>query len=470
MMFATDVRIIECQPYFTTEQPRARFKFSNAVAGVITFCHVRVRVENRRGEVADGWGAILLSYPWAFREPAVDDATKDRVMRRMVEAFAKRLREYREYGHPIDIFMTLQPEVDVLAADVCAELNLPVTLPPLAAQNCVAPVDAALHDAFGKVNGISTYDGYGREHMRHDLGSYLGPAYRDRTIADILPLSLRPRVPVFHVVGGLDALTPGDVPVVAEPSALPQSLAAWIAQDGVYFFKIKLNGRDHDWDFDRVKSVYTVARQALARQRREPVLALDLNEGCENPDYAVDLLRRMKAEQPAAFDAVLFVEQPTARDLLAEGFDMRPLAALRPLLLDEGLARLEDLDVGLTFGWTGPVLKTCKSQTVSLLLATKAEAEAIPYALQDLTNPGIALVQSVGLAARLNPLGGVEANARQFYPDASRPESAVHTGLISPQAGTASTRSIRGPGLGYRVEQIPRMIFHPDGGESKSLF
>lgn len=461
-MLPTDVRILDCRSYFTVERPRAHFKFGSAVASDITFCHVRVRVENRRGQVADGWGAVLLSYPWAFRSPEVDDVTKDRVMRRLVEAFSAKLSSYTDYGHPVDIFMTLQPEVDALAATACAELGVMVNLPALAAQNCVAPVDAALHDAFGNANGIATYDGYGREHMAYDLSRYLGPSYRDRTIADILPLRLRPQIPIFHVVGGLDALTAADAPAAVQACTLPQTLTAWIEQDGVFCFKIKLNGRDAAWDYERVASVNRVARQALAG-KREPVLALDLNEGCENPDYAVELLQRIQLEQPAAFSAIVFVEQPTGRDLLADRFDMRPLAALRPLLLDEGLARLEDIETGLKFGWTGPVLKTCKSQTVSLLLAAKATNEGIPYALQDLTNPGIALVQSVGLAARLNPLGGVEANARQFYPDASGPERSIHPGIISPHGGSASTRSIGSFGLGYQIDQIPREIFHLDG-------
>ncbi len=461
-MLSTDIRVIDCQPYFSIERPRARFKFGSAVAGDITCCHVRIRVENRLGRVADGWGAILLSYPWAFRSPDVDDASKDRVMRRLVEAFAARLADYKHYDHPIDIFMTLQPEVDALAAAVCAEAGIAAVLPALAAQNCVAPVDAALHDAFGTVNQFSTYAGYGRAHIRYDLSRYLGPTYRGRTIADILPLRLRQQVPIFHVVGGLDVLTTvGAAPDEGAAGALPQSLAAWIEQDGVFCFKIKLNGRDAAWDYDRITSVYRVAQQALA-ERREPVLALDLNEGCETPEYAIELLRRIQTEQSAAFNAVAFVEQPTGRNLLADRFDMRPLAALRPLLVDEGLARLDDLETSLKLGWSGPVLKTCKSQTLTLLLAARATAEGIPYALQDLTNPGIALVQSVGLAARLNPLGGVEANARQFYPDASGPERAVHSGLIAPTAGMASTESIRGPGLGYQVEQIPRPIFHSD--------
>ena len=48
-----------------------------------------------------------------------------------------------------------------------------------------------------------------------------------------------------------------------------------------------------------------------------------------------------------------------------------------------------------------------------------AELEGIPYAVQDLTNPSLAMIESVGLAARIHTIKGVEANSRQFFPKAN---------------------------------------------------
>jgi hypothetical protein len=68
-------------------------------------------------------------------------------------------------------------------------------------------------------------------------------------------------------------------------------------------------------------------------------------------------------------------------------------------------------------------------------------------------------LHSVGLAARLHPLMGVEANSRQYYPDTSAPEAEVHPGIVQVRNGVAWTETLQGPGLGYQVEKIRRPIF-----------
>jgi hypothetical protein len=96
---------------------------------------------------------------------------------------------------------------------------------------------------------------------------------------------------------------------------------------------------------------------------------------------------------------------------------------------------------------------------MALLTAARAQALKIPYTIQDLTNPGLSLLHSVGLGARLHPLMGVEANSRQYYPDTSSPEAAIHPDIVRVKNGTASTASLRGAGLGYQVNRINRKIF-----------
>ena len=74
--------------------------------------------------------------------------------------------------------------------------------------------------------------------------------------------------------------------------------------------------------------------------------------------------------------------------------------------------------------------------------------------MQDLTNPGLALLHSVGFAARISPLKGVEANSRQFMPSASERERAVHPDIFQPTGGEVSTGSLTGNGLGFRVKEM----------------
>ena len=85
----------------------------------------------------------------------------------------------------------------------------------------------------------------------------------------------------------------------------------------------------------------------------------------------------------------------------------------------------------------------------------------IPYSIQDLTCPALALLQSVGMAARLSPMMGVEANSHQFYPAFSEPEAKVHPGIFARRNGILDTSSLQGPGLGFQMDKITRSMPSP---------
>jgi hypothetical protein len=46
----------------------------------------------------------------------------------------------------------------------------------------------------------------------------------------------------------------------------------------------------------------------------------------------------------------------------------------------------------------------------------------------------------------------------QFYPNASSYEAGVHPGLYTRREGRLDLSSIRGPGLGYRLDEINRPL------------
>jgi hypothetical protein len=81
--------------------------------------------------------------------------------------------------------------------------------------------------------------------------------------------------------------------------------------------------------------------------------------------------------------------------------------------------------------------------------------------VQDLTNPMLAQIPHLLLAAHAGTIMGAETNAMQFYPDASLAEEAVHPGLYRRRAGQVDLRSIRGPGFGYRLVEIERALPAP---------
>jgi hypothetical protein len=78
--------------------------------------------------------------------------------------------------------------------------------------------------------------------------------------------------------------------------------------------------------------------------------------------------------------------------------------------------------------------------------------------VQDLTNPMLAQIPHVLLAAHVGTIMGVETNAMQFYPEASRPEAAVHPGLYRRRNGQVDASTLRGPGFGARVTEMRREL------------
>ena len=74
--------------------------------------------------------------------------------------------------------------------------------------------------------------------------------------------------------------------------------------------------------------------------------------------------------------------------------------------------------------------------------------------VQDLTNPMLAQIPHVLLAAHVGTIMGVETNAMQFYPAASRVEAAVHPGIYQRRKGRIDLSTLRGPGFGYRLGEM----------------
>ncbi len=74
-------------------------------------------------------------------------------------------------------------------------------------------------------------------------------------------------------------------------------------------------------------------------------------------------------------------------------------------------------------------LETSKTGTAALLSLCWAKAHSMTLIVQDLTNPMLAQIPYVLLAAPAGAVTGAEMNAMQLYPQASAPEGAAHPEL-----------------------------------------
>jgi hypothetical protein len=87
--------------------------------------------------------------------------------------------------------------------------------------------------------------------------------------------------------------------------------------------------------------------------------------------------------------------------------------------------------------------------------------------VQDLTNPMLAQAPHCLLAAHVGTIMGVETNAMQFYPEASRPEMSVHPGIYQRRGGEVDLMSLTGNGFSYFEDQVNRELPTPESSYSR---
>ena len=331
--------------------------------------------------------------------------------------------------------------------DVLKEFNKKnnCNMPLLAALICVSAFDIAMHDAWGLANDLPTYKMYNKNFMEHDLAWFYGDEkfaglYPEDFFVDKVPETL----PVWHLVGGKDLLTDDELTGNEPEDGFPVTLEKWIERDGLYCLKIKLTGKDAQWDYQRMVDVGKIALKHKCK-----ALSPDFNCLVKDPAYVNDILDKLKAEYPEIFDLLIYVEQPFPYDLEANQIDVHSCSERKPLFMDESAHDWKFVKLGNSLGWNGVALKVCKTQTGALLSACWAKKNNMLLMVQDLTNPMLATVPHVQLAAHIGTIQGVECNAPQFYPQASLDDEKLRPGLYERRNGVVSLKALSGNGMGY---------------------
>jgi L-alanine-DL-glutamate epimerase-like enolase superfamily enzyme len=456
-MRSTDIRIREVSFSYEDHLYRMPIKFGGVALDRATLVNVECVVETVAGRVAKGFGSMPLGNVWSFPSRRLSYDTTLAAMKALVEEIAKLTQAHPESGHPIDLTWVLERRYHAAAWEITRRLQLAESIPDLCTLVAASPFDAALHDAFGKVHGVSSYHTYGPDFLEHGLGTYLGPEFAGERLHNYIRREPQPRLPLYHLIGALDRLTDeDDQPPVGD--GMPDTLAEWIRRDGLTHLKIKLNGEDVDWDVFRVVRVDEIAEE-VQRERgvKRWFYSLDFNERCAHVAYLLEFHKRIKKERPAAFDRIQYIEQPTARDLKAHRDNaMHQASKIKPVVIDESLIDLESLQLARDMGYTGAALKACKGQSQSLILAAAAQKYGMFLCVQDLTCPGASLIHSAGLAAHVPGVAAIESNARQYCPAANKPWEERFPGIFKITDGTMQTGVLTGPGLGAVPSDVGR--------------
>ena len=267
----------------------------------------------------------------------------------------------------------------------------------------------------------------------------------------------KPSMPLYHLIGALDPLTDADIQKRIG-DGLPETLPEWINADGLTHMKIKLNGDNLDWDVDRVLAVDRIASETqAARGCSTWYYSADFNEKCENVEYVLGFLRRIQESNPAAFERLQYIEQPTSRDLKAHaenkmheaakdqagrhrrspGRFRKPHPQPRTGLLRRRPQSLQGPQRGPHHG------------------RRRAEVRDVPLR-QDLTCPGASFLHSASLSARIPTVAAIEGNARQFVPVANEGWKDRFPSMFNITDGTLGTAALDGVGLGGWRSNVTR--------------
>jgi L-alanine-DL-glutamate epimerase-like enolase superfamily enzyme len=460
----TDVWPVAVEVFFLPIKARMPLKFGPETTTEVTCARVRMTVEESQGRRAAGWGETPLSVQWVWPSRVSYSERLDALRTLCMKIAAAWVGGRCQPGHPIEVGHHFLEGVlpGLLSAFNHSERQGTEAVPWLGTLVCASAFDLALHDAYGILHRVPTYETYNDRFMSLDLSHFLEPAggvnlsFAGRFPEEFLVIPRRESLPAWHLVGGMDPIDAAELNGSEPNDGIPVLLRDWVRRDGLKCLKVKLRGDDGAWDFNRLVQVGRIAVEEGANW-----LTADFNCTVHEPNYVNTILDRLLEEHPRLFGMLLYVEQPFPYDLEADRIDVHSVSARKPLFMDESAHDWKYIRLGRELGWSGVALKTCKTQTGALLSLCWAKAHGMTIMVQDLSNPMLAQISHVLLAAHSGTIMGVESNGMQFYPGASGPEAKVHPGLFRRGQGTLDLTSVDGPGFGYRTEEIERDLPEP---------
>ncbi len=447
----TDVTVKEVKVSFEPVQYRTPLKFGGRVVSSSYLINADVTVEARNGKHATGHGSMPVGNVWAWPSATLEPDQTETLMKAFAEEVVELFNSYPGYGHPLEIEFEVSSEYDHQAHRVPEGMGVHETLPPLAQLVAASPVDAALHDAYGRMLKLNSFNTLSKEFCSRDLSEFLDEQFAGEYLDQYTLREPVASLPLYHLIGALDPLTEAEVKD-RPADKLPVTLGEWIQADSLTHLKIKLAGDQLDWDVDRVLAIEKVtATVQAARGCTTWYYSCDFNEKCASADYVIEFLNRVKQASSAAFERIQYIEQPTSRHLdAANAPQMHAVAAIKPVVIDEALISYESLLLAREQGYSGIALKACKGQSESLLMAAAARKFGMFLCVQDLTCPGASFLHSCSLAARIPGVAAIEGNARQYCPTANAKWARKIPTVFTVKDGRIDTSRLAGPGLGFQ--------------------
>ncbi len=297
-----------------------------------------------------GIGEMTMGNAWAWPSKIPGKVTL-KLLLELANRLAARAQDAGLSGDPLQITHQIGIMRDAITAELVQEFKIAEGIPKLAAMLAASPLEAAVHDAFGRAHNQNSFDMMTGEFLNADLSAYLGEEFAGKYPSDYLSSKSKPTMPLYHLVGALDPLSQQDIKTRLN-DGYPETLEEWLRTDGITHLKIKLAGNDIDWDVGRIVEVTRICEDVAPERHWK--LSFDFNEQCPNEDYVLDLLERIERLSKLSFERLQYIEQPTPRDLtIRTEMTVHRISRIRPVVIDESLTDFASLRMARQRGYTG---------------------------------------------------------------------------------------------------------------------
>lgn len=443
----TDITIQAATTSTAAFNYRQPMKFGGRVVEDVCVLRTEIEVSATTGKKkAIGIGEMTMGTAWAWPSKLPSKIVL-KILLELASRLAAKVSEARLTGDPFQITQQAAEIRSQIVTELETEYKIPNGIPKLAAMMASSPLEAAIHDAFGRNIRLSSFDCLTSEFLNQDLSAYLGADFAGKYPDEYLHARPRPTMPLYHLVGALDPLSAED-----QKSRLndgyPETLEEWLQTDGISHLKLKLAGNNIDWDVGRIVEVTRICEQVASERNWK--LSFDFNEQCPDEDYVIDLLERLERLSPLSHDRLQYIEQPTPRDLTTRTeMTVHRISRLRPIVIDESLTDLTSLKLARQRGYTGIALKACKGHSECLLMAAAASEYKMFVCFQDLTCVGGSFLHSASLSSRIQRVAAIEGNGRQYCPAGNSRYMKQYAPMFRVRYGTVPTDLLGGVGLGF---------------------
>ena len=159
---------------------------------------------------------------------------------------------------------------------------------------------------------------------------------------------------------------------------------------------------------------------------------------------------------------------PSRTILEANRIDVHSVSARKPLFMDESAHDWRLIRLGRELGWTGVALKTCKTQTGAILSLCWAKAHGQTLMVQDLTNPDAGPDPPLPAGGpRRDDHGGRDQRDAVLSGRLGPRKKPCIPGLYRRRRDRWIYQRSKGPGFGYRLDEIERKLPEPVVSVSK---